>query len=249
MRQEPTLNWENIDLVVFDVDGTLYDQRRLRAIMAANLFYWALRSRSLKAVKVLRAFRECREALAANPVADFTVRQFEDPARVCGCPVEQVRMIVGEWIEQRPVAFLKVCRFTGITELFEQLRRSGIIIAVFSDHPASEKLKALGVTADLVVCAADPDVMALKPDPKGLCKILDATGVSPLRSVMIGDRYDKDWLAAKRAGMPAIIRSQHKDRRCPTFRSYHDALFGPLELATRAPKICEMTAEESRLIL
>ena len=26
----PPLDWSTIDLVVFDVDGTLYDQRRLR---------------------------------------------------------------------------------------------------------------------------------------------------------------------------------------------------------------------------
>ena len=31
------LNWNDIDLVVFDVDGTLYDQRRLHLAMVRRL--------------------------------------------------------------------------------------------------------------------------------------------------------------------------------------------------------------------
>ena len=29
----PLLDWKDIDLVIFDVDGTLYDQRRLQLAM------------------------------------------------------------------------------------------------------------------------------------------------------------------------------------------------------------------------
>ena len=32
-----SLDWSAIDLVVFDVDGTLYDQRRLRLAMLGHL--------------------------------------------------------------------------------------------------------------------------------------------------------------------------------------------------------------------
>src|SRR3546814_17140837 len=60
------VDWDNIDLVVFDMDGTLYDQRRLRARMLMALAGEAVRSRTLRVPAVLQTFRRCRETLG-NP--------------------------------------------------------------------------------------------------------------------------------------------------------------------------------------
>jgi HAD superfamily hydrolase (TIGR01549 family) len=220
--------WDNIDLVVFDLDGTLYNQRRLRARMALNLLYSAMLSRTPNTLNVLRTFRKCREVLAEESRADFVERQYEYTALRCRCTAEEVRKVVYEWIEQRPLSYLSAYRYSGVKELFESLRQSGRTIAVFSDYPAEEKLEALALNADLVVSATDTDVQRLKPDPAGLHKILNVTGVEASHSLMVGDRFDRDWAVASRVGMPAIIRSRHEDSRCGTFRSFHDALFNPV---------------------
>ena len=217
--------WSNIDLVVFDMDGTLYNQRRLRTRMALNLLHHAVWARSLKTLTVLRTFRQCREALAEQVPTNFVDRQFEDTAMRCDCSVVYVREIVQEWIERRPLAHLAACRYSGVEGLFDALRRSGRTIAVYSDYPAVEKLKALALKADFVVSASDGDVRRMKPDPAGLHKILGATGVDAARSLMVGDRFDRDWAVANRVGMPAIIRSSRTDPRCGTFQSYHERCF------------------------
>jgi len=229
--------WDKTDLVIFDVDGTLYDQRRLRARMALELLYAAMRSRSLHTLNVLKIFRRCREALAEEAAADFFDRQFEDTAAHCRCSAEDVRRIVGEWIEQRPLPYLRACRYPGVEELFEALRRSGRTVAVFSDYSAEDKLQALGLKSDLVVSATDDDVRRLKPDPTGLHKILAATGVAAGRALMVGDRFERDWAVANRIDMPALIRSRREDSRCGTFRSYHDALFQPVLQSPRKPGV------------
>jgi FMN phosphatase YigB (HAD superfamily) len=89
-------------------------------------------------------------------------------------------------------------------------------------------LSALGLRADIMVSAEDVDIQALKPDPKGLHKILDVARVGIERSLMVGDRFDRDWEVANCIGMKAIIRSGKRDPRCMTFKSYHDPLFDPL---------------------
>lgn len=229
MKQpDQSIVWNNIELVVFDLDGTLYDQRRLRTRMALNLLHDAMRARSLKTLSVLRTFRQCREAMAEQMLTDFMDRQFEVTARLCGCSVVYVREVVQEWIERRPLAHIGACRYSGVAGLFDALRRSGRTIAVYSDYPAVEKLKALTLKADFVVSASDGDVRRMKPDPAGLHKILGATGVDASRSLMVGDRFDRDWAVANHVGMPAIIRSARGDPRCRTFQSYHDALFQPV---------------------
>ena len=47
--------WDRFDLIVFDMDGTLYDQPRLRRRMAGLLAREAIRSRSLSVMRTLSA--------------------------------------------------------------------------------------------------------------------------------------------------------------------------------------------------
>ncbi|PLT94969.1 HAD family hydrolase [Sinorhizobium medicae] len=220
--------WDDRDLVVFDVDGTLYDQTRLRARMVLSLFCDALGTRKFGTMKVLQNFRFCREVLARASPDDFIERQFTETAALSRCSKEEVKEIVSEWIDQRPLPYLSACRYQGVGALFEGLKRSGRFIAVLSDYPAREKLAALALQVDLIVSATDDDVQSLKPDPTGLVKILRTTGIPPERALMVGDRFDRDWAVADRVGMDAIIRSGYADPRCMTFRTYHDALFAPV---------------------
>ncbi|HEX7637624.1 MAG TPA: HAD family hydrolase, partial [Burkholderiaceae bacterium] len=166
------LDWSAIDLVVFDVDGTLYDQARLRRAMLAQLARASLRSRSLDVVNALRHFRRVREWLADQPGDDFATRQYALAAARCGLTAGEVEALAREWMERRPLPLLAACRYPHLDRLFEGLRRAGKRVAVFSDFPAADKLRALGLAAGTVVCSADPDVRRLKPDPAGLHAIL-----------------------------------------------------------------------------
>jgi FMN phosphatase YigB (HAD superfamily) len=223
-----TVDWDRIDLVVFDLDGTLYDQGRLRAIMASLLVGETLKSCSLNTVRVLSLFREMRERLASGPTGNLLEQQFEMTSAECGRPVSQVRHLVQEWMERKPLRYLAGCRYSGVAEIFESLRRSGRKIAILSDYAVSDKLSALGLKADIMVSAEDADIQALKPDPKGLRKVLDVARVAIGHSLMVGDRFDRDWEVANCVGMKAIIRSGKRDPRCITFKSYHDPLFDPV---------------------
>lgn len=228
MKDASTSIWDNRELVIFDVDGTLYSQPRLRARMAMSLLAEAIRSGSFETMRILRQYRLHREILADASPGDFVERQFTDTAAACTCSRDSVQEIVAEWIERRPLRHLAACRYAGLEAVFEGLRRSGRAIAVLSDYAAHQKLGVLGLQADFIVSATDEDVQSLKPDPKGLQKILRLAGVSSGRALMVGDRFDRDWTAASRVGMDTIIRCSRADQRCVTFRSYHDALFAPV---------------------
>lgn len=227
MPTHAPIDWDGADLVIFDVDGTLYHQRALRARMAAALLLDGARRRSFHTLAILRAYRRFREELGDEGGA-FLNRQYEETAARLGCRAEQVCTVVGEWMERRPLRHLRACRLAGLDVLFDGLRRAGKRIAIFSDYPAVAKLEALDLKADLVVSAADEAVQRLKPHPAGLHHILEASGVAAARALVIGDRFDRDWAAADRAGIPALIRTRGADRRCPTFRTYRDPLFAPL---------------------
>jgi putative hydrolase of the HAD superfamily len=148
-----------------------------------------------------------------------------ETANVTSTSPDRVGAIVSEWIESRPLRYLKCCLCAGVTQLFAGLRRSGKTIGILSDYPAEAKLAAMGLRSDYVVSASD--VGLLKPHPKGLQSLMDAAGVTARKTVLIGDRADRDGVAGQRAGVRTLIRSSKPIEAVQTFKTFHDPLFDP----------------------
>ena len=223
-------DWNGIELVVFDMDGTLYSQYRLRIRIMRDMLLDAASRRTLDAIAVLRAYRRIRERLAEQEFPDFENALIAETARVTEHSPEEVRSIVEEWIERRPLRYLAACRYPGLLALFAGLRRKAMAIGVLSDYPVPAKLSALGLHADYVVCAGDDDIGLLKPNPRGLQAIIDAAGADPRQTVMIGDRADRDGAAARRLGTWPLIRSAKAIGDYQTFATFNDAVFQSLLL-------------------
>jgi FMN phosphatase YigB (HAD superfamily) len=197
--------------------------------MALSMAHEAVRTGDLSFFEVIRKFRRLREQFAAKEQTDFESPLFEKTARACRRSDDFVRQVVDEWINRRPLPFLRACVFPHTARLFDAIRASGRQIAVLSDYPATEKLAVMGLTADIVVSANDPNVGVLKPNPKGLIHIMKTAGVTPEECVFIGDRFDRDGEAAVRANVAVLIRSAGTHPQFNTFRRYDDpAVFGPI---------------------
>src|SRR5215813_9540901 len=101
------IEWPRCRLVIFDVDGTLYDQRRLRARIALSMMREALRTRDLSFINVIRTFRRLREQFAEAERAEFETPLFEATARACKCSEMFVRQVVDDWLIRRPLQLLR----------------------------------------------------------------------------------------------------------------------------------------------
>ena len=95
---------------------------------------------------------------------------------------------------------------------------------MLSDYPAADKLGALGLEVDLQVSAIDDEVERLKPHPRGLQHVLELAGIEPDRTVMIGDRLERDGECARRAGTKYLIKSPGHPSREPFFREFSELL-------------------------
>jgi Haloacid dehalogenase-like hydrolase len=124
-------------------------------------------------------------------------------------PPERVHAVVVEWIETRPLRYLKSCLFFG----------------EFFGLSATEKLAAMGLAANHVVAASD--VGLLKPHARGLQLLVAAAGAMARETLFIGDRVDRDGVAGQRAGVRILIRSLKPIGAFQTFRTFYDPLFDP----------------------
>ncbi|GBR09628.1 HAD family hydrolase [Acetobacter oeni] len=219
------MDWDTVDLVVFDVDGTLYDQRRLRIRMARELVTHTLLRCDLTAMRVLRTFRNRREALAEAGAEDFEARLLRETATATGVTPAAVEAIVAEWILRRPLRHLRACRYPAVDDLFAGLVRAGKTVGILSDYPARDKLLALGLEATFVVTAGDAG--RLKPHPQGLLTVMAQAGASPARTLLIGDRPERDGIAAQRAGTRFLIRTA-QTAGDTTFARFDAPVFAPV---------------------
>lgn len=222
------IDWNSIRLVAFDVDGTLYDQKAMRLRMLREIAGNVVETRSLTALRVLHTYRRLRESAGDDEIAGFDDVLVARTAEANGVDPATVRAIVAEWMEHRPLAHIRACRYPNVAELFAALNRKGKTVGIFSDYPAREKLSAMELTADHVVAAGDANVGILKPHPRGLEVLMKAAGASPAETILIGDRIERDGAAARRAGATALIRSARPLDGWLHFSTYSDALFAPL---------------------
>jgi FMN phosphatase YigB (HAD superfamily) len=218
-------DWDRIRLVVFDVDGTLYNQRRLRLHMLRDVMVHAAKTRSLDVPLLIRAYRLIRERIAEREVADFETALIAETAVATRLPASEIHAVVDEWIERRPLPYLAACIYPGVAALFSGLRRHGKIIGVLSDYPAAAKLDALSLEADHVLCAGDHGIGFLKPNPRGLQVMMETVRATPGETVLIGDRADRDGAAARRAGAWPLIRSAKAVDSWQIFAQFDDPLF------------------------
>lgn len=205
----PVVDWQRVRAVVFDVDGTLYGQRPMRLRMVRELALRCLaRPATVADARILKTFREAREVLADEEATGIGRLQYERVAETLSLPPARIESVVEEWILQRPLRHAAACRHPGVRRLFSALRDSGRRIGVWSDYPAVAKLQAMGLTADAVVAATDPEVDCMKPLPAGLARACELLAVAPSETLMIGDRDERDGEAARRFGCPYLLLSR-----------------------------------------
>jgi FMN phosphatase YigB (HAD superfamily) len=182
--------------VLFDVDGTLYHQPTLRALMALELASLPLARLSLASARrtwrAVGCFRRVREELRGRAASEVPLAQaqFLQAAERAGVEPAEMEAAVSEWIFERPLKYLRLCRRSGVEALFSFLASRGVQVGVFSDYPVTEKLEALGLSGrvSVALCATDPEIGAFKPDPRGWLRACALWGLEPREVLYVGDR-------------------------------------------------------------
>lgn len=209
--RHPLLPGASLRAVLFDLDGTLYTQKPVQLRMALELATLPL-VHPLAAVRMLRALRSYRHAQEelrsrepeSGPLADA---QIAIAARQSGLPHARVAALVDEWMIRRPLKYLRGQLAPGTLELLDRLQASGVHVGLLSDYPAAEKLEALGLAGRFspILCSSDPGINRFKPDPRGFRVAAELWNLPTDQVLMVGDRYEVDFVGARAAGMPCVL--------------------------------------------
>lgn len=207
--------------VIFDLDGTLYYQKTFRKRMFIYLLKHMLTHPSgVKDILLIKKYREYRENWekyentgSYSEGANLNRRQYEAVAKAKKVSPERVEKAVSFFMLEAPLKFLPEYRDEILFELINKLHREDVKVVVYSDYPVKDKLNALGIKADEVFTSADENIGCMKPDPRGIRSILEMLGLNADEAIMIGDRYEKDGLAAEKNQVDYIILPSSKKER------------------------------------
>jgi phosphoglycolate phosphatase/putative hydrolase of the HAD superfamily len=226
--------FESVRGVVFDVDGTLYSQFRLRLRMSLRMLAEGVThpNRFKAAWKMVSKFRSAQETLrrSGKQLPGLAHEQIRMAAESSGFDEDEVQRTVSFWMETVPLKTIPKCAHRNLHAMIEGLSRSGLKIGVFSDYPCEKKLQALGIRELMhaALCSTDASVGAFKPHPAGFRVVAESLGLRPGEVLYVGDRVEVDAEGAKASGMKsAIIRKG-------ALRVRDGVVYGSLE------KICDL---------
>lgn len=194
--------------VIYDVDGTLYDLRAMRAHMGREVAkaYWYLPLRAMEVIHTVQTYRRAQESVrrsqgqstgdANSPSAPQM--QMEQTAKRLGRSVQSIEPTIRDWMEKRPIPFVAECQNKLVFDMIQFLHAVGVRQSVCSDYPPLEKLRALRVEKlfEVMVTAGDKDVGEFKPSPKGILHAAHLMGLGPEEVAYVGDRPEVDGAAA-----------------------------------------------------
>lgn len=194
---EIEMDWSQIEVVSWDLDGTLYKTADMHRALARRFFtaLWSLQlRRSVGTLStVARHFRLDAKLRADGGQLD-PYPQFWRSAAYSN--------LLANWV--LPAITTTGLR-SGVVPLLDAIAASGRRQVIVSDFLADAKLDALGVHGRFERVFAGQAIGYLKPSPHLFEHVLTELGLRPEQLLHIGDRHDTDGLGAAAAGVACMI--------------------------------------------
>jgi len=190
------------EAVIFDFDGTLYDNYKI----GKNL----ISSHPLQLFRI-KADRDTRKILKGQNFENGK-EFFENYYNIISKKTDMSVKKAEKWYQNKYMPWMvavlnkKYNCHPGAYELLKKLNDKGIKTAVFSDYDfVKERMEAVGINPS--VCTnlySAVELGGLKPAENPFMTIAKELGVEPSKILVIGDRDDTDGQGARNCGMQFI---------------------------------------------
>lgn len=189
-----SLDRDALRALVFDLDGTLYQDDRLGEQVHQSACRYVA---DLKGITSAEAGKLLREVRAGQCDTGGTLSR---GVETLGGTLKEMHRRFNE--DVRPEGVLSLD--PRVTELLERLsRRFALYLYTNNNHALSGRIMAqLGIGSYFRKTFTIEDSWRPKPDREILEGILDAIGTAPAQTLFVGDRYDVDLKLPASLGCP-----------------------------------------------
>jgi len=211
-----------VKAIVFDVDGTLYNQTLLRILVAGRMFFSFIASpkQFSHEFKIIKEFRKIQEKLRESDLNFINeMTQVKLTSEKLRLNYDDVSKVINKWFNEIPLSLISICKKNGLIRTLSKLSGEGYKLGLFSDYSSEDKAEALGIKGllEVIVCSSDSDVGKLKPASIGFVKVAEKLNLKTNEIVYVGDRFEVDITGAENAGMIPLLIGKISFRE----RNYH----------------------------
>ena len=189
--------------IIFDLDGTLYDNSHLPIRLILH---------SLPHIFTLSAERKSRAELSGKHFGsreEYFHQLFSRIAQKRGITEQKAELWYrGIYMPSMRKVLTRHYHYkASVPEILQQLRSQNIKIAVFSDYGyLDQRLKAVDINPEWFdLCVDAPALGGLKPCRESFLKIAEMLNEAPEDILVIGDRDDTDGQGARNSGMQFLL--------------------------------------------
>lgn len=184
----------SIKAVAFDIDGTLYPDRRLFIRLIPHF---------LKNLKFFLQYRKVRHILHRTaPLPDFFEYQARLLANFMKIPVAEAHSLINEKIyEGLKPYFLKVKPFAHVSQTIDAFKNAGLKLGLLSDFPPAQKGDLWGLKNKFDCILGSEECGALKPSVYPFGILAQKLGLEPHEILYVGNSIHSDIEGAHNAGM------------------------------------------------
>ncbi|WP_370284472.1 HAD family hydrolase [Pseudooceanicola nanhaiensis] len=195
-----------LDGILFDKDGTLFDFARTWNSWAGELIAETCRGEPERAERLAAALRYDLGAQAFRPDSPVIAGTNREAAELAVSALPEWTVEDMEVHLMESAARLVQVPATDLAPLLEALRRAGLKLGVMTndtEYAARAHLDQAGVTEFFDMVIGFDSGYGAKPDPEPLLAFATAQGLAPGRVAMVGDSTH-DLIAGRAAGMVCI---------------------------------------------
>lgn len=194
------MNWSSVKGYIFDVDGTLYSQMRLRFRMLLRLLsHYARHPLKVRELLAVYYFRRMREHPDWQNVS--TDQLSYEISKMVSLPFTSVKDTIWYWMFQNPLDLLHRCAYKDVVAFVNRSYEEGKQIYCYSDYPCSEKLNRLGIKASRQFFFGQEHIKEQKPSIEVMKYIMSEINLPVEQMAFVGDREDKDKASADLVGI------------------------------------------------
>ena len=191
--------------LIVDLDGTLYYQKPVQICMALELLsYYLSHFWHINELFLILKYRNQHNNNQTFELSSFALSQKKD--------IPFIERLVQTWLFDKPLKWIKLFADKDLIKTLNKIKQQ-IPIIIYSDYQTHEKLKTLSFEPSFEFSYDKKNICFLKPNPQGLKFIADQLSLSAKDILVIGDRQDKDGLAAANFGAEYLILPQNPIKR------------------------------------
>lgn len=224
--------------VIFDLDGTLLDHdAAAEAALRSWLPEYSLTAEEIDALVPLWFAAEERHypAWRSGEISfqEQRRRRLRDFLPAAGVPVDEERL--DAVFQGYLTGYEQGWRaYDDARDALLRVQDAGLAVGVLTNGDGDQqrsKVRATGLADLCGTVFASAELPAAKPDPRAYAAACEGLGVDPAQTLMVGDNYDLDVVAARAAGLDALHLDRaglHGDPACSCLRDLASLTLAPL---------------------